>query len=257
MRRTRNGIAYATGGTEGPVLLLLHGLGATGAVWTRLLAQFQSAWPGRWAAPDLRGHGLSLAAAPYGFGVHAADMAELALELSPPGEAPSVTVLGHSFGGVVGAVLGSGVFGVQVDRVVALGVKIDWTDEEVARARAMARRAPQVFGSVAEAAERHLVLAGLGQLVDPAEPVARAGVRVAGSGWTPALDPRAFGAVGPSVETLLGQCTAPLRLAAGESDPMVTAEAMRRVDPDAVVIEGAGHNAHYETPEAVWALLSP
>jgi pimeloyl-ACP methyl ester carboxylesterase len=31
---------------------------------------------------------------------------------------------------------------------------------------------------------------------------------------------------------------------------------MRRVDPDAVLLEGAGHNAHWETPEAVWRLLT-
>jgi pimeloyl-ACP methyl ester carboxylesterase len=251
MRRTSRGIAYATGGTGGPLLLLLHGLGATGAVWTRLLAQFQDAWPGRWAAPDLRGHGLSLAEAPYGFGVHAADMAELAAEL----DAPSVTVLGHSFGGVVGAVLGSGWYGVGVDRVVALGVKIDWSDDEISRAQAMARRPPQVFGSAGEAAERHLKLAGLRELVDPAEPVARAGVKVVGGGWVAALDPRAFGAVGPSVETALSRCAAPLRLAAGAGDAMVGLDAMRRVDPDAVLIDGAGHNAHYETPDKVWALL--
>jgi pimeloyl-ACP methyl ester carboxylesterase len=253
MRRTRNGIAYASGGSDGPLLLLLHGLGATGAVWTRLLARFQDAWPGRWAAPDLRGHGLSLAEAPYGFGVHAADMAELAAEL----EAPSVTVLGHSFGGVVGAVLGSGWYGVGVDRVVALGVKIDWSGDEISRAQAMARRPPQVFGSAGDAAERHLKLAGLRELVDPAEPVARAGVQVVGGGWVAALDPRAFGAVGPSVETALSRCAAPLRLAAGSGDAMVGLEAMRRVDPDAVLIEGAGHNAHYETPDKVWQLLAP
>jgi pimeloyl-ACP methyl ester carboxylesterase len=251
MRRTRSGIAYASGGSDGPLLLLLHGLGATGAVWARLLAQFQDAWPGRWAAPDLRGHGLSLAEAPNGFGVHAADMAELAAEL----EAPSVTVLGHSFGGVVGAVLGSGWYGVGVDRVVALGVKIEWTEDEISRAQAMARRPPQVFGSAADAAERHLKLAGLRELVDPAEPVARAGVKVVDGGWVAALDPRAFGAVGPSVETVLSRCAAPLRLAAGSGDAMVGLDVMRRVDPDAVVIEGAGHNAHYETPDKVWALL--
>jgi pimeloyl-ACP methyl ester carboxylesterase len=251
MRRTRSGIAYASGGSDGPLLLLLHGLGATGAVWARLLAQFQDAWPGRWAAPDLRGHGLSLAEAPYGFGVHAADMAELAAEL----EAPSVTVLGHSFGGVVGAVLGSGWYGVGVDRVVALGVKIEWTEDEISRAQAMARRPPQVFGSAGDAAERHLKLAGLRELVDPAEPVARAGVKVVDGGWVAALDPRAFGAVGPSVETVLSRCAAPLRLAAGSGDAMVGLDVMRRVDPAAVVIEGAGHNAHYETPDKVWALL--
>jgi len=139
---------------------------------------------------------------------------------------------------------------------VALGVKIDWTDDEVARAQAMSRRPPQVIAGPAEAADRHLKLAGLRDLVDPADPVARAGVRIAHGGWIAALDPRAFGAVGPSVETILARSTAPLRLAAGSGDPMVGLEAMRRVDPDAVLLDGAGHNAHWEAPEAVSGLLS-
>jgi pimeloyl-ACP methyl ester carboxylesterase len=249
VRRTRGGIAYFTGGTGDSVLLLLHGMGATAAVWRRLIPLLEGSW--RWAAPDLRGHGLSVAEAPYGFGVHAADMASLATEL----DASSVTVLGHSFGGVVGAALGSNMFGVTVDRVVGLGVKIDWSDDEIARAHAMSGRPPQVFGSAAQAADRHLKLAGLRELVDPADPVARAGVRVSDGGWVAALDPRAFSAVGPPVETVLSRCAAPLRLAAGETDPMVGLDAMRRVDPDAVVLEGAGHNAHWETPEAVVPLL--
>ena len=112
----------------------------------------------------------------------------------------------------------------------------------------MAARPPQVFPTALEAADRHLKLAGLRELVDPADPVARAGVRVADGGWAPALDPRAFGAVGPSVETVLARCAAPLRLAAGASDPMVGLDAMRRVDPDAVLLDGAGHNAHWEDP---------
>jgi pimeloyl-ACP methyl ester carboxylesterase len=169
VRRTRGGIAYFTGGTGDSLLLLLHGLGATAAVWRQLLPLVQDSWDGRWAAPDLRGHGLSVAEPPYGYAVHAADIAELAAELS----ASRVTVLGHSFGGVVGAVLGGGWYGVEVARVAAVGVKIDWTDDEVARARAMSARPPQVFVSAAEAADRHLRLAGLRELVDPADPVAR------------------------------------------------------------------------------------
>ena len=112
-----------------------------------------------------------------------------------------------------------------------------------------------MFPTAAEAADRHLKLAGLRELVDPADPVARAGVRVADGGWVPALDPRAFGAVGPPVETVLSRCEAPLRLAAGSTDPMVGLDAMRRVDPDAVLLDGAGHNAHWEAPDAVWSLL--
>jgi pimeloyl-ACP methyl ester carboxylesterase len=252
MRRTRSGLAYFTGGTGDPLLLLLHGLGATAAVWRRLLPLVAESWPGRWAAPDLRGHGLSVYEAPYGYAVHAADVAELATELGAPG----VTVLGHSFGGVVGAVLGGGWYGIDVHRVVALGVKIDWTEDEVGRARAMSVRPPQVFATAAEAADRHVKLAGLHGLVDPVDPVAQAGVRRTHGGWVAALDPRAFGAVGPPVETVLARCAAPLRLAAGASDAMVGLDTMQRIDPDAVLIDGAGHNAHWETPEAVWRLVA-
>jgi alpha-beta hydrolase superfamily lysophospholipase len=45
-----------------------------------------------------------------------------------PGE--RVVVLGHSLGGVVGLALAAGSFGVDVQGVVALGVKVAWTDDE-------------------------------------------------------------------------------------------------------------------------------
>ncbi|MGY1590517.1 alpha/beta fold hydrolase [Geodermatophilus sp. SYSU D00708] len=250
--RTHSGLAHRSGGSGESLLLLLHGLGATGAVWDRLLPLVERSWPGSWAAPDLRGHGRSPAEPPYGYAVHAADVAELAVALG----AARVTVLGHSFGGVVGAVLAGGWYGVEVERVVAVGVKIDWADDEVARARSLAVRPPSVFPTQAEAAERHLRLAGLTGLVAPDDPVALAGVREVAGGFTPALDPRAFGAVGPSVEEVLSRAAAPLRLAAGSGDPMVGLAAMRRVDPGAVLVEGAGHNAHWEAPEAVWSLVT-
>jgi pimeloyl-ACP methyl ester carboxylesterase len=47
-------------------------------------------------------------------------------------------------------------------------------------------------------------------------------------------------------------CTAPLRLAAGSNDQMVSLKQMQVIDPAAVTIEGAGHNAHWEAPERVW-----
>ena len=247
-----SGIVHRSGGSGDHLLLLLHGLGATGAVWDRLLPLVERSWPGPWAVPDLRGHGRSVAEPPYGYAVHAADAASLVAGSG----AARVTVLGHSFGGVVGAVLAGGWYGVQVERVVAVGVKIDWTDDEVARARSLAARPPQVFATAAEAADRHLRLAGLTGLVDPSSAVAAAGVREVDGGFVAALDPRAFGAVGPPVEEVLSRAVAPLRLAAGAADPMVGLDAMRRVDPEAVLIEGTGHNVHWEAPEAVWSLLS-
>ena len=244
---SRSGISYATGGSGDDLLMLLHGLGATGAVWEPLLPLVH----GRWVAPDLRGHGRSLAAPPYGYAVHAADMAELVPELG----VGRVTVLAHSFGGVVGALLGGGEFGVDVDRVVAVGTKIEWTAEEESGARALAGRPGKVFASRDEAAARHLALAGLRGLAAPDDAVAQAGVREVEGGWTVALDNRVFSAVGPSVTGILRRCVAPLRLAAGDGDPMVSLAAMRRIDPEARLIPGAGHNAHWEDPGAVWSLV--
>ncbi|RFU23180.1 alpha/beta fold hydrolase [Geodermatophilus marinus] len=252
MPLTRTGTSYRSGGSGEHLLVLLHGLGATGAVWDRLLPLVERDWPGAWAAPDLRGHGRSPAEPPYGYAVHAADVAELAAAAG----AARVTVLGHSFGGVVGAVLGGGWYGVEVAGVVAVGVKISWTDEEEAGARRMAGRPPQVFATREEAEDRHLKLAGLRSLATPGDPVAAAGVREVEGGFGVALDPRTFSAVGPRVEEVLARCAAPLRLAAGAGDPMVDLATMQRVDPGAVVLPGAGHNAHWETPEAVWALVA-
>ena len=241
-------LAYAAGGSGEDLLVLLHGLGANAAVWSRLTPLVEGR---RWVAPDLRGHGSSLAEPPYGFGTHAADVAALAVELG----AVRVTVLGHSFGGVVGAVLASGLFGVEVDRVVAVGVKMDWTGDEVAGAHRAAGRPPQVFPTREEAEQRALALAGLRGLAAPGDPVASAGVREVDRGVAVALDPRSFSAVGPDIGTLLSRAECPLRLAAGATDPMVDLETMRRIDPDAVLLDGAGHNAHWEGPAAVLALL--
>jgi pimeloyl-ACP methyl ester carboxylesterase len=248
---TRAGIAYDAGGSGGDLLLLLHGLGATGAVWERVLPLVRASWPGSWAVPDLRGHGRSVADPPYGYAVHAADVAGVAADRG----AGRVTVLAHSFGGVVGGLLAGGEFGIAVERVLAVGVKLEWTAEEEAAARALAGRPAKVFASRAEAAARHLALAGLRGLAAPDDAVALAGVRPVEDGWAVALDDRAFAAVGPSVPGLLRRAVAPLRLAAGTEDPMVSLEAMRQVDPGAVLIEGAGHNAHWEAPEAVWSLV--
>ena len=119
----------------------------------------------------------------------------------PPSWAPTrVTVLGHSFGGVIGAVLGSGWYGVTVDRVVGLGVKIDWTDDEVTPAQAMAVRPA---AGVRHAPPRP----PSGTSSWPAcatwsiPPIRSRGPACAwcDGGWVAALDPRAFGAVGPPV----------------------------------------------------------
>jgi pimeloyl-ACP methyl ester carboxylesterase len=50
---------------EPTLLLLLHGLGASGEVWAGVRDLLDRRWPGRWVIPDLRGHGRSGHASPY------------------------------------------------------------------------------------------------------------------------------------------------------------------------------------------------
>ena len=87
------------GGRDGPPLLLLHGLGATGDVWRGWDPLLAQRWPGRWAAPDLPRHGGSPGLPGYGF----EDLAEAVAPLLEP--AGRTVVLGHSLGGVVALAL--------------------------------------------------------------------------------------------------------------------------------------------------------
>lgn len=232
------------------LVVLLHGLGATGAVWRGVGAVLDRRGL-RWIAPDLRGHGAHASPGPWGYGNHAADIAALLAGQ----DMTRVTVLGHSFGGVVGAVLAGGLFGPPPARLIALGVKTDWTEAEVAGARALASRPGRVFATRAEAQARYLKVAGLDGLVAPDAPETARGVVKTAQGWALAMDARAYGAVGPDIPALLAAVRCPLRLAAGSADPMASPATMRRIDPGAVLLPGLPHSAHVADPAAVAALL--
>jgi pimeloyl-ACP methyl ester carboxylesterase len=238
---------YGGGGRR--LLVLLHGLGANRAVWRRLIPVLEARWQGRWMAPDFRGHGRSPYEGPYGYAAHAADVAALVA-----GE-DDVILLGHSFGGVVAALVGTGWYGPVARGVLAFGVKIDWTAEEIAKAGELARRPARAFASRFDAIERYLKVSGLYGLMDPESEDAAAGVTGTDGDFRVAMDPRVYAAVGPSIERILRLCEAPLRLAAGANDPMVPLKAMQRIDPEAIVFEGAGHNVHWEAPEQVWRFV--
>src|ERR1700678_3025314 len=110
LRDMDGGLRVQQGGSGEPVLLLLHGLGATSDVWDGWRPLLARRWPGRWLAPDLPGHGGSPSLTGYTFDGFAAALAPTIAAALPA--AASVVVLGHSLGGVVGLCLASGEFGV-------------------------------------------------------------------------------------------------------------------------------------------------
>lgn len=148
------------GGRGEPLLLMLHGLGATGDVWDAWRPLLARRWPGRWIAPDLPGHGGSPPLPGYTFDGFAAEVAAIA----PP--SARTVVLGHSLGGVVGLALASSRFPIHVQAVIGLGIKTSWTAEELDRAEAVARRPLAWFASRDEAAP-------LPARVRPGRPAAR------------------------------------------------------------------------------------
>lgn len=230
-------------GHGAPPVLLLHGLGATGAVWDGLASQLDR----RLLAPDLPGHGGSPRLPEYTFQTLAAAVADA---LDEPGP---VAVLGHSLGGVVALELASGRYDLDVSSVLAVGVKVEWSEDDLARAAAMAARPPRLFETREEAETAYLKIAGLTGLA-PADPD---GVTETADGWRLTLDPPAFGVGRPDMPGLLAAARCPVALAAGENDPMCRPEQLRALVPEALVLAGLGHNAHVEDPAAVAALLTP
>jgi pimeloyl-ACP methyl ester carboxylesterase len=148
---------YMEQGGEGPdLLLLLHGMGATGAVWSPLRATAEDhrngRWPGRWLAPDLPGHGRSARQDSYAIGQHAASVARAVLpHIDPAGR---LVVLGHSLGGVIGLALATGWFGLAPHRVFAAGIKVAWSDDELRRMETLAAQPARRFATEEEALQR-------------------------------------------------------------------------------------------------------
>lgn len=214
-------------------MLLLHGLGATGDVWRGYDAM----------SPDLPGHGEAPWDAPYSFEGHAAAVAPL---LTRP-----MAVVGHSMGGVVALTLA-----VQhphlVTKVVGLGIKVSWSDDDVARARALANQPPAAFLTREEALDRFLKVSGLVGLVE--EPLDRAVVETV-QGWRLAQDPATFGVGVPDLRRLVDTVRCEVVLARGEHDRLVSHAQLAELVADPVTLPGLGHNAHVEDRDAVLALV--
>jgi pimeloyl-ACP methyl ester carboxylesterase len=249
-RLSNNGLWVEESGGSGDVLLLIHGLGANGAVWDPLRTTIANEWEGRIIVPDLRGHGRSKPAENYSFGTFTADIAEL---LRP---ADKVSVIGHSLGGALGAFLGCGWFGFDIDLVLALSVKMKWSLEEILKGRSIAQNAVKWLPSREEALDRYLKVAGLANIGVDVSRSAEAGISGEADRYRITADPKIFGSASLGVDAIMRAVRCEFALATGANDPIAPAADMKSAGFEATVIENAGHNVHVTAPEKVWRLFT-
>ncbi|KWT98756.1 MULTISPECIES: alpha/beta hydrolase [unclassified Variovorax] len=242
---------YMEQGGQGPdLLLMLHGMGASGAVWSPMCESAGARWAGRWVVPDLPGHGQSDRQDSYAIGQYAASVARAVLPLVDP--AGRLVVLGHSLGGVIALALATGWFGVAPHRVFGAGIKVAWSDDEVRRMETLASQPAKRFSTEEEAWDRYLKVSGLAGIADAAAPVIARGVRRETEGWCLAMDPRANGVGKPPLSELTALARCAVHLGRGSDDALVTLEQTRTLDPDAPDLGPHGHNVMVEAPERVW-----
>jgi len=241
-------IWHERGGRGEHRYLLLHGLGATGAVWRGVCRALDDRRAGEWLVVDLPGHGASGPLPSYSIGSLASALAAM-LDRDRP-----YRVIGHSLGAYVGLALASGWFGVQIASLLGVGPKIAWSEADMLAMMELARKPARIFGDAAEAWSRYRKVSGLDMRVAPDEGLLERGVASADGGYRLATDPRTALVAGAPFATLASSARCPVLLARGASDPMVALSELRAHCAAAVDIEGAGHNAHVESPPAIVAL---
>lgn len=238
----------ADGDSDGPLVVLLHGLGANSGVWAGLTPLLEGR---RWLAVDLPGHGRSDPLPAYGY----REVAEI-VHAALPAEA-DIVVLGHSFGGAVGLVLARMR---PLAAVVSVGLRAEWPSSFVALLQTLGNKPRRWFDEREDAARFLLHINALTGLVDPAGDFVERGLCHADGRWTTSTDPPAFAVPAPAFEALLdGAGNTPLTMAHGENDVMIAVGDYDRFRAwpavDVVVLPGLSHNAHAQDPRAVLALL--
>jgi pimeloyl-ACP methyl ester carboxylesterase len=228
-------------------ILLLHGLGATGAVWNGVRQAIEQRALGRSLAPDLGGHGASAWQPHYSVGGYAAEVAELVRG------SEELFVIGHSLGAYIALALASRWFGVEVAGVVGVGPKIVWSEADLQGSREIAGRPPRWYATAEEAWARYRRASGLDPAVAPGDEWLARGIVQGAEGWRLSQDP--FGVAGAPFDSLAASARARVILARGERDPMVSTADLRAHSAQAVEIAGTGHNVQVEKPDAIVDLL--
>jgi len=236
------------GSDDGPLLVLLHGLGANAEAWRGVEELLPDAWSGGWLAVDLPGHGRSSWMPPYTFEAQGRAIDEVL-----PDDRDLV-LLGHSMGAMPALCIAAK--RANVSHVIGFSIKTYWPPTHLAGLQRQAEREPVVFARREVAVGRYLKLAGLDGLVSPDDPAVDAGVAEVEGGWRVAQDPASFDFGTPDMRSLVDASSCRLTLARGSNDHLVRPENVSEYVDDPITLDGLGHNPHVEDPAAVVGLLS-
>jgi pimeloyl-ACP methyl ester carboxylesterase len=247
--------------TEGDddLLVLLHGLGTTGDIWSPFVGAAPQHWTGRILVVDLPGHGASGRLARYDMRSVVSNVAAV-IDKSRSASG-SLKILGHSYGGAVALELanagaGAGLRGPSLDFIYGLGIKSVWTQEQVAGIHRLAQKAPKVFDQKETAESWYKKVAGLAALGETADACLARGVMAIEEGqWCLSQDPAVNAITPPDMSALTRNLQGSYALAYGEEDAMVDAGNLATLDPGVRSIAGGGHNVMVNNPGAVWAWL--
>ena len=230
-------------------ILLLHGLGATAAVWNGVSQAIEQRKLGHCFVPDLSGHGSSAWQSAYTVGGQADEVAEVVRG------SQQLFVIGHSLGAYIALALASRWFGVEVAGVLGVGPKITWSEADLQGSRELASRPVRWYATAEEAWARYRRVSGLDPTVAPTDDWLARGVVQGDQGWRLSQDPRTFAVAGAPFDSLANSARARVILARGERDTMVSTAELRAHASDVVEIAGHGHNVHVENPEPIVDLL--
>ena len=245
-----------TWGTPGdPPMLLLHSLAAHSHWWDWVaprLAQHHDV-----VALDARGHGGSDRADSYHFDDYVADVVQALDAL----DVTAATVVGHSMGGYVGALLAAR-HPERVGALVIADILTGWTPTLDDFAGKQARREPPRFASREEAGAGFRL--GPPQTTAPAERIRHLGemgvVERTPGAWHYAFDPRVFLHPPPDPWPFLGRVRCPTLVVRGERSPVMDREACAAVAKavargQAAEIANSFHHLIVDDPDGFVALL--
>ena len=251
-------------GGGGPVLLLLHGTGASTHSWRGLAPLLANDFT--LVAPDLPGHGFT--GTPGGGGLTLSGMARLVAALIAELDLPPAIIVGHSAGAAVGAELILAGLARPRALVALNGAFLPFPGPAaaifpgIARALFLNPLVPRLatLAALSDAGVARFLRGATGSAIGPAYAADYATLFRSRGHVAGALGMMASWDLAP-MERALPRLGVPLALVVGEADTAVPPSAARRVQravPGATLypLPGLGHLVHEEAPAVVAGIIA-